>query len=510
MNTQIHKKQYYPAFLKDFRGEPFDAGKLGAAFILWRSKDVAATPESTQALFSEFRIDEAHWHFHQRILNDEVLFRLIAEGFIHPKVHPVAEVYADPEFYAFVFPFIHTAVLKRMATSIGNGNLEAVKLIEQWIEPFGTLFRDDLYQLIEYFTLQLSKQLAELQLQNKPLTQDTYNKISPALMHLLNRLPGRAQQLRDQFGMQLIEVATWLKDVMRVYTQPSGLMTRLKLLNVSPDIHAQRSILISKWDKEAEEAGKSKFSVNHLIWIIPLVLLAGFFIWRQTDMGKSMEDRMEDRAEDLAAEQAVLDSIQNVINTDMNSIDLNELVVKELVGASANGFVVNAPDAYSGTAHLDNGEMVYQDWLKTGRTVYFADQNTLSIVNSSKCDVIVFVRQIKEPFLERAYYVRAGRSVAVLDDAQKNYQLRMYGGTEWRDSLVTSGFDKVLSAAGVPSEAMDAVPDPPDLRGRFLYPVQNTKDIAKYFSSAGVTAYIDVDGVRTVVIIGDNNGLTTQ
>lgn len=125
------KKQYYPAFLRNFRDKPFDAKALETAYFEARIGGNVRGEDELSAFFSEYKIDEAHWHFHQRILHDEVLYRLVAEGYIHPKIHPVAGIYHDADFYAFAFPFIHTAVLKRMAIAIESENLESVKLLEQ-------------------------------------------------------------------------------------------------------------------------------------------------------------------------------------------------------------------------------------------------------------------------------------------------------------------------------------------------------------------------------------------
>ena len=84
------------------------------------------------------------------------LFRLVAEGYIHPKVHPVAAIYHDAELYPFVFPFIYTAILRKLAEAISKENLEAVKLLEQWIEPFGTLFRDASMSLLFFSAISIA------------------------------------------------------------------------------------------------------------------------------------------------------------------------------------------------------------------------------------------------------------------------------------------------------------------------------------------------------------------
>lgn len=509
MSTLNHKKQYYPAFLKEFKGDAFDASNLGGAFMLWKSKKSSATPESAEALFREFQIDEAHWNFHQRILHDDVLFRLIAEGYIHPKVHPVGSIYNDAEFYAFVFPFIHTAILKKMATAIENGNLEAVKLLEQWTEPFGTLFRDSFYRMVEYNAEELLKQLASLKLSRKTLPFDTYSKVNAALMHMLNRLPERWQPLRDRFAIQLMDFAAWLRNEMKVYAQPTGILTRLKLLNVNQDVHAQRNILVTQWENEKEAVSKEKFSMNHLIWIIPAVLIGLFFIWRQTDMGRSVEDRMEDREEELAMEQAALDSLQKEIDAKMNSIDLNGIVTDELIKAAAANTLSGTPaDAATDSRHLDNGKPVYQDWLLVGRNVFFTDQNTLNIDNLSKCDAVVFVRQKNPPYLERAYFLRAGRSIAVQDEHVKLYTVRVYAGSAWTDSLVTAGFDQTMRSAGIPESV--TLPSSTELRGRFLYPVKSLSENLKPVSSDKVFSYYDYDGVPTIVLEGDHDGIYFQ
>lgn len=500
MSALNYKKQYYPSFLKDFRNAPYDAENLGGAFMLWKQKTQPATPEGVRALFEEFRIDAAHWHLHQRILNDEVLFRLISEGYIHPKIHPVAAIYNDPEFYAFVFPFIHTAVLKKMAMSVYNGNLEAVKLLEQWIEPFGPLFRESFYRMVEYTAESLLKELAQVRLQRKSLPFDTYSRINAALMHMLNRLPDRWQPLRDHFALELMGFATWLRNDMKVYTQPTGILTRLKVLNMRPDISAQRNALSAQWDNEKAAEGKEKFSVFHLIWIIPAVLLALFFVWRQTDLGRSFEDRMEDREEELAVEQARLDSIQQKHDELMNAIDLTGVVASELIKAAASS------DPSAKGRSIDNGKQVYQEWLLVGRTVYFTDQTSLVLKNESSCDAVVFLRSVRAPFMERAFSLRIGESVSVQDERQKEYIMRVYAGSAWADSVVVPQFDQVMRNAGVPADV--ELPSATELRGKFLYPVKSLEKNLQPVSTKDVTAFYDSYGVPVIVVEGDQEGIT--
>ena len=212
---------------------------MEAAYFQARIGGEVRGQDEVAQFFDTYKIDAGHWEYHQHILRDDVLFRLIAEGYIHPKIHAVGSVYHDGPYYTFVFPFIHTAILKKMASAIESENLESVKLLEQWIEPFGTLFKDAFHRMIEFTAEELLKELSALRMNRKVLPFDTYTRISPALMHLLNRLPDRQQNFRDHFAMEVMEFAVYLRNDMKVYTQPSGLMTRLKLLNVGPDVHAQ-------------------------------------------------------------------------------------------------------------------------------------------------------------------------------------------------------------------------------------------------------------------------------
>lgn len=498
------KKQYYPAFLKNFRDQPFDAKQLEAAYYQARIGGSVRGEDELHAFFAEYKIDAVHWPLHQRILHNEVLYRLIAEGYMHPKVHPVGALYNDKEFYAFVFPFIHTAILKKMADAIQSENLEAVKLLEQWIEPFGTLFRDPFYRMIEYTAEGLQKELAAIKLNRKALPFDTYNRLSPALMHLLNRLPERKQQLRDTFAMQVMELAAWLRNDMKVYTQPTGLMTRLKLLHVSADVHAQRNIQVTQWEKEKEEAGKEKFSLNHLIWIVPVVLLIAFFIWRQTDIGKSADAIIADHQEELKAEKAALRDVQEKIDLRMEGIDLNGLIATELWEASAR-YTAGGTPSVNPVKRLDNGKMVYNDWLKVGRPIYFTDRVSLHFTNESDCDAVVFLRQTKPPFMERAYYVRSWRNLVVNDDRiARPYTIRVYAGTEWVDSLVTQNFDQKLLAAGVPEEVKGQMPSSVDLRGRFLYPAKSLWDNLQPVEAASVSVS-DYQGAPVVILTGNHD-----
>jgi hypothetical protein len=496
------KKQYYPAFLKSFRDKPFDAKALEVAYFQARIGGDVRGEEEIAVYFAEYKIDESHWEYHQRILRDDVLYRLITEGYIHPKVHPVGAIYRDGGFYAFVFPFIHTAILKRMAIAIESENLESVKLLEQWIEPFGTLFRDSFYRMIEFTAEELLKELETVKLNRKALSFDLYSRVSPAIMHLLNRLPDRQQELRDRFGLYLVEFAVWLRDDMKVYTQPNGLMTRMKLLNVSGDVHAQRSIQTAKWEQEKETAAKEKFSLNHLIWIIPLVLILAFVIWRQTDIGKSADDIIEEHQEELAIEQAALSEEQNKVELRMENIDLGEQIANELWAASSTYAIAGGPPTVANSEHLDHGELMYGDWLKIGRELYFADETTLNITNNSTCDAIVFVRQARGVIMERAYYIRPGRTIEVQDDDVRPYTIRVYAGLDWSDSLVTSNYGDKLQQI-VPGETKDDFPSSPDLRGRFLYPVKSLQENLLPADASTIAEYYDYNGIPVVTIIGD-------
>ncbi len=497
------KKQYYPTFLKNFRDKPFDAKALEAAYYQARIGDEVRGADEAVSYFSEYKIDAVHWHFHQRILRDEVLYRLVSEGYIHPKVHPVGAIYHDAEFYAFVFPFIHTAILRKMALAIESENLNAVKLLEQWIEPFGTLFRDAFYHMVEFTADEIVKELHAVKLNRKSLSFDLYGRVSPALMQLLNRLPDRRQDKRDQFALVVIDFAVWLREDMKVYTQPNGLMTRLKLLNVSADIHAQRSIQMAKWEQEKDAITKEKFSLNHLIWIVPAVLIVAFVIWRQTDMGKSDDAIIEEHQEALAIEQAALDEEKEKIRLRMESIDLNEQIANELWDAYNSNPQGGVPPAAAGAAHIDNGELMYSEWLKIGREIYFADQTSLTLVNNSECDAIVFVRQTNGPYMERAYYLRTQRSVEVQDDKVRPYSIRVYAGSEWADSLVTSNYaSKLLNV--LPGETKDEFPSSTELRGRFLYPVKSLQENLLPADVIQAASHFDYNGVPVVTIIGSH------
>lgn len=457
--------------------------------------------------FRGFNIDEQHWAFHQRILHDDVLCRLISEGYLHPTIHAVGTIYDDAQFYTFVFPFINTAILKRMAIAIRTENSETVKLLMQWIEPFGNYFHRAFYKMVEFTANEILTEINAIQLNRKIPSFDTYSKVSPALMHLMNRLPQEYQSLRDKFALRLMEFAIWLRNDMKVYTQPGGLMTRLKLLNSSPDIQAQISIQVKAWDQEKELASKEKFNLNHLIWIIPLVFIVAFIIFRNTDFGKSFEDIQAEKEIALLADQQLEEEKWEKINLRMENIDLNQLIAEELFIAQPLMIITGLPiEATKDDNRLDNGEEPYKHWLQIGRKVYPTRDISLEIQNDSKCDMIVFVRQEKSPFMERAYHIRSGRSLSVFDEGNRMYTLRVYAGTGWTDSLVNPNFDQKLIKAGVPGEVHDQFPSSTELRGRFLYPVKSIEENLQPVRSEDVKqSFVTPDGLPIVKIKGDWN-----
>lgn len=500
------KRQYYPAFLKEFRDRPFDRKALGQAYYdsLVAGKDW--DDEDITEYFRQFSLDDAHWNFHQRILHDEVLFRLLSEGYIHPTIHAVGAIYNDQEFYAFVFPFIHTAILKKLGEAVSTDNLEAIKLLEQWIEPFGTLFNDALYRMIEFTAVHLMKELEEIRLRRKTLPFDVYARISPAMMHLLNRLPDRMLALRDQFGALVLEFAVWQRVEMKVYSQPIGLLTRLKLLNMRGELHARRTAQLAEWEKQKEEAGKERFSVNHLIWIVPLVLILAFIVWRQTDYGKTYEDIAEEHAAELDVQQKALDDKQTKINEQMAGIDLNQLVTEELLKVAPTGIHPSGPlDPAKDPNRLDNGDLVYGAWLKIGREAYLAQKSSLNVSNETSYDMVVFLRQEFSPFMERAFYIRSGRSIVVYDNTRRNYSMRIYAGAGWTDTLVTPDFTQKLLKAGVPEETRDQFPASSELHGKFLFTVKSLEENLQPVSTNGKAAYVDPDNVPVIRLI-DNAG----
>lgn len=487
-----------------FRDKPFDAQALSDAYFAARIGGNVRGSEEINEYIREYKIDAAHWNFHQRVLHDEVLFRLISEGYIHPKVHPVGGIYGDPEFYPFVFPFIHTAVMKKMADAVHSANLEQVKLLEQWIEPFGTLFRDAFYRLIEFTAEELLKELAAVKLNRKTLAFDVYGRISPAMMHLLNRLPPRMQKFRDHFGIEILEFGIWQRNEMKVYAQPAGMLTRLKLLQVSNDIHAQRNIQITQWENEKEVANKEKFNLNHLLWIIPAVLIVAFIAWRQTDIGKSSDALLEEKKEQAYIDQKVLDEKMLKINKRMENIDLNELIAEELFTISQTTKLSNEPiDPSNDPNRPDNSTQLYKEWLAPGRELYPTQNISLNVYNESDCDMVIFLRQDRAPFMERAYYIRAGRSMPIYDDSQRDYTIRVYAGSGWSDSLVATNYDQKLLNAGVPEEAKDQFPSTTELRGRFLYPAGMLQENLQPVNSKDSTNYIDIDGVPVITLGGN-------
>jgi hypothetical protein len=501
-----NKKQFYPAFLRELKDRPFDRAALESAWHEARIGGKVGGTSEMMDFFRDFSIDEAHWHFHQRILHDDVLFRLLSEGYFHPTIHPVAAIYGDPEFYAFVFPFIHTAVLKKTAEVIAQENTTGMKLLMQWIEPFGTYFHSPFYRMTEYTANEVLKELASLQLNRKLLPFGTYSKISPAMMHLLNRLPQEYQNFRDRFAREVMDFAIWLRRDMKVYTQPEGLLTRLKLLNCSPDLHAQLTVQLKAWEQERALATKEKFNLNHLIWIIPLFFIAAFVIYRNTDFGKSPETVQEEKAIALSADQQSEAEKWEKINLRMENIDLNQLIAEELYLYSAahplNGQPVNAA---KDPGRLDTGEEPYKWWLQPGRQAYAARDEALILMNDSKCDLILFCRQNQAPFMERAYYVRSEREVSIYDDGQPSYTIRVYAGTGWCDSLLNPTYDQKLWKAGLPEETRDQFPATTELRGCFLYPAKSLETNLQPVSSEDVQQnFFTPDGVPVIKIEGDH------
>lgn len=471
------KKPYYPSFLLQFKGRAFDPVALHDAYTNARIGGKVRGESDEAEFFRYFKIDEAHWHLHQKILFNDVLFRLISEGFLHPTVHPVAGIIHDREFYGFVFPFVHTAILRKMADAIHRGNNESVKLIMMWIEPFGDYFVQSFYRFIEFRADEILRELNNLQLNRKLLPFDLYSSISPALMHMLNRLPLDYQPLRDRFASGCIAFAAWLRNDMKVYTQPTGILTRLKLLNTDNAIHAQLRLQMKQWEDEKEKAGKEKFNLNHLIWIIPLFFIVAFFAWRQTEWGKSYEDIQAERDMNNLAAQEKSDEKWDKINKRMNNIDLNQLLVEELFVFHRDHPGTGKPKPPDGDPNrLDTGDEPYKMWLSPGRKADPMFDLTLDIVNGSKCDVIVFLRQTKAPYVERAYYLRSGRSMSVYDSGNRSYLSRIYAGSYWQDSLVYAGYDQKLLKAGVPEEAKDQFPSTTELRGHFLYPAKSIEE----------------------------------
>lgn len=506
------RKQLYPAFLREFKGKSFDHETLKAAFYASRVGGRVRGEIGVDEFFSEFRVDETHWVYHQRILQDDVLFRLISEGYLHPTTHPVAAIYYDHDYYRFVFPFIHTAITHRMATVISAGNSEAMKLLMQWIEPFGDYFLNSFYKLVIYRAEQILQELKSLTYQRKILPFNVYSQINPALMHLLNRLPDSSQRTRDDFALEVLQFATWLRNDMKVYTQPAGMLTRLKLLNTSPGIQAQVAIQLRAWDKEQAETTKEKFNLNHLIWIVPLVFILAFIIFRNTEFGRSSEDIIAEQEMTVLAEQEAENELWNKINLRMESIDLNQLIAEELFVAEPLDITSGVPvEAEKDPGRLDNGSEPYKDWLKPGRKIYPMYDITLELSNQSSCDMVVFLRQSKPPYMERAYYIKAGKGLTVYDDGQRNYYLRVYAGTGWVDTLVTGNYDQKLVNAGVPEEVYDQFPATTELRGRFMYQVESIEENLQPVNSADVKSnMVTPDDVPIVIIEGDRQMIRYQ
>lgn len=503
--TDVPQKQYYPSFLLEFKDRSFDETALHIAYNNARIGGKVRGEYELSGFFREFNIDGAHWHFHQRILNDDVLFRLVSEGYLHPTIHPVAAIYGDNDFYAFVFPFIHTAILKKMSVAIRSENSEGVKLLMQWIEPFGDYFHQAFYRMIEFSATEILKELGQLNLNRKIPSFDTYSRISPSLMHLLNRLPDTFQSFRDNFALRVMQFAVWLRNDMKVYTQPGGMLTRLKLLRTLPDIHAQIDIQLKNWEKETELASKEKFNLNHLIWIIPLVFIIAFVIYRNTEFGKSFEDIRAEKEMSQLADQQQEEEKWEKINLRMENIDLNKLIAEEIYVARPLMILTGAPiEADKDANRLDNGDEPYKEWLQPGRKVYPAHEAALEFENNSKCDVVLFVRQVNAPYMERAYYVKSGRSMTVFDEGVRQYLLRIYAGTGWTDSLVTGTYDQKLIRAGVPDEAHDMFPSTTELRGRFLYPAKSLEENLQPVKSEEVKQiFVTPDGTPVVRIEGD-------
>lgn len=505
------KKEYYPAFLLEFKGHYFDAHALHAAFQKAKVNGRIRAQSTPEEFFTEFRIDEAHWEYHQRILHDDVLFRLVSEGSLHQTIHPVASIYNDQHFYSFVFPFIHTAILKYMANAIRKENTQAIKLLFQWVEPFGTYFHYPFFQMVEFVAEDVLIELNSAQINRRMVTFDTFSKVSPAMMHMLNRLPDHYQPYRDRFAGEVFHVAVWLHNDMKVYTQPGGMLTRLKLLNCSPELKAQITAQLKFWEHEKELANKPKFTLNHLIWIVPVVFILGYIVFRQTEWGKTEEDILEEQAIEVSEDKKAQDLKWDSINMVMDDIDMNKFIVQELVSFHNKRGIPAAPVAADKDPNrLDTGEEPYKDWLKPGRQLYPAFDVALEIQNNSECDMIIFVRQRISPFMERAYYVRSHRSLNIYDDGVPQYDMRVYAGTGWSDSLVVSHYDETLKENGFPVAAYDQLPATADLRGRFLYPAKsyatNTESVR--CSNVANSGYYSSNGVPYVVIKGDHEEIT--
>ena len=217
---------------------------------------------------------------------------------------------------------------------------------------------------------------------------------------------------------------------------------------------------------------------------------------------------MEEREEELAMEEAALEDVQQKIDLRMEAIDLNEIVGQELFNHYTNNvWSVSTDEALKDTRHLDNGELVYTEWLKVGRTPYFADKTSFIVSNESTCDAIVFVRQAKAPFMERAYYLRAGRTIEVQDDKKRNCVVRIYPGTGWVDSLVVSGFDQILLKEGVPEETKDQMPANTALKGHFMFPAKSLWNNLQPVEIYSNLVYYNPNNTPVLTFIGDHNNI---
>ena len=505
------KKQFYPAFLREFADKEFDLAALTDAFHRARIAGQVRGENDAHDFFREFKIDATHWEYHRRIINHEELFRLLSEGYLHPAIHPVAAIYHDQPFYEFVFPFIHDAVMKRMAEMISKDDLVSVKLLVQWIEPFGNLFYVPFYRMVQHFAGIILREMEIVQLNRQPLSFDLYSRVSPAMMHLLNRLPQEYSGFREHFAQWLLQFAAWLRNEQKVYTQPEGIVTRLKLLSVSPHTGMQIETQAKQWETEKELAGKSKFSLNHLIWIVPLIAIVGFIAWRNTDMGKSVEARQEEHAIALEAERQEIEERKEKVRLRMENMALSALIFEELARVHAADPAGRTPvRPADGDFRMTKGDQPYKEWLTIGWEPYPATEKSVVINNESSCAIIVFLKQEEAPFSERGFYIPAGSYFTVNDNIQRTYVMRVYAGIDWNDSLVATGYDQTLLKAGVPEEARDAFPVINELRGRFVYPCANNAQIMQPIHTGVGRKYETPDEIPIVTVKGDVDGITVE
>jgi hypothetical protein len=507
----VTKKQFYPAFLREFTGKSFDLAALTEEFHRARIAGQVQGEADVRDFFSEFKIDAAHWEYHQRILGNEELFRLLSEGYLHPTIHPVAAIYYDQPFYEFVFPFIHDAVMKRMAEMIGKGDLPSVKLLVQWIEPFGNLFHVPFYRMVQHFAETILREMEVVQLNRQTLSFDLYSRVSPAMMHLLNRLPQEYSGFREHFAQWLLQFAVWLRNEQKVYTQPEGIVTRLKLLSVSPHMSMQIETQAKQWETAKEQVGKSKFSLNHLIWIIPLMAIIAFVFWRNTEMGKSTEARQEEHAIELEVERQEIAARKEKVRLRMENIAMSELIFEELSRAHQDDPAGRSPvPPGDKDFQMSKGDQPYKAWLNIGWEPYPATEESVVINNESACTIIVFLKQETTPFGERGFYIPAGAYFTVNDDRKRTYVMRVYAGIDWSDSLVATGYDQTLIQSGVPEEAKDAFPSSTELHGRFVYPCANNEESMQPLYTGTGRKYETPDGIPIVTVKGGMDGITIE